>query len=831
MVTECLVTRQEEKTMADFRAALTSGRVLLFDGGMGTQLQARGLPPGEDPQRFCLARPEVLRGIHADYLAAGADIVLTATFGGTRFKLPEGLNGPGGAADFNRTMARVAREAVNAAGRPAFVGGDMGPCGRFVKPLGELDPQELYEAFREQVRGLAEGGADLIVIETQFDLAEARLAVAAVRAECDLPVAVSMTFEDGASLTGTTPEIFAATMRNMGVDVLGLNCGAGPEQMAPLVDRFLACTDTPVMVEPNAGLPELVNGETVFRLRPGPFAEQTARFVERGVGLVGGCCGTTPEHIAALRRAVDGLDAPRPRRAGPCGIALTTRSSLVRIGADQPLRMIGERINPTGKKALQSSLLSGDFSLVLRFADEQIALGAPVLDVNVGAPLVDETAVLPEAVLRLTARVSQPLSLDSSNAEAVAAALPLCPGSCLVNSISGEPGRLDVLGPLCRQWGAPFVLLPLQGRNLPVLAKERIAIIEDLLERAQAMGLPRHLVLVDVLALSVASKAEAGREALETLRWCAAHDLPTVVGLSNISFGLPARELVNATFLSMAMGAGLNACIANPSAVRVREAAAAADVLLGHDEGAQRFVEAYSDWKPGSGSPQSGSAETSEGRGKGRAAGSGEAVLLGDRENITALVEAELAAGADPFGLVRDTLIPAITEVGARYERREYFLPQLLRSAEAMQTAMARLEPLLAVRNQAEQRPVAVLATVEGDIHDIGKNIVGLLMSNHGFEVVDLGKDVKAEAIVAAAARHKASIIGLSALMTTTMVRMEDTVRLVRERNMDVRVMVGGAVVTEAFARSIGADGYSEDAVEAVRLAKRLLSEGRPACN
>ncbi len=811
--------------MNDFRAALASRRPLLLDGGMGTQLQARGLPAGEDPQRFCMARPDVLRGIHADYLAAGADVVLTATFGGTRFKLPKGMNNPEDVRSFNRTMARIAREAADAAGRPVFVGGDMGPCGRFVKPLGDLDPLELYEAYREQARGLAEGGADLIVIETQLDPAETRLAVAAVRAECDLPIAASMTFEGETALTGATPELFAALMRNLDVDLVGLNCGAGPEQMAPLVERFLACTDIPVLVEPNAGLPELLHGETVFRLGPEAFAEQTAAFIERGAVVVGGCCGTTPAHIAALRRVVDGLEVRRRPRTSPAGIALTTRTALVRIGAGQPLRIIGERINPTGKKALQDALRAGDFGPALRLADEQIALGAPVLDVNVGAPLVDETLALPELTLRLSARVSAPLSLDSSNAAAIAAALPICPGSCLVNSVNGDPGRLETLGPLCRQWGAPFVLLPLRGRDLPVTAEARIGIIEALLERALNMGIPRHLMLVDVLALSAASAPGAGREALATLRWCAAHDLPTVIGLSNISFGLPARELVNATFLGMAAGAGLNACIANPSAIRLREVAAASDVLLGLDNGAERFVNGYGGWRSdtvATGTSGAGSV-ASAGAGKARPADLGEAVLHGDRENVVALVDAALEAGADPFALVRDILIPALTEVGDLYERREYFLPQLLRSAETMQAAAARLEPLLRVENRTGERPVIVLATVEGDIHDIGKNIVGLLLGNHGFEVVDLGKDVKAEVIVAEAERRRASLIGLSALMTTTMIRMEDTVRLVRERGLNARVMVGGAVVTEMFARSINADGWSGDAVDAVRLAKRLL--------
>ena len=796
--------------MADFRKALASGKVLVLDGAMGTMLQARGLPAGEHPERFCLDRPDVLRGIHADYISAGADIILTCTFGGSRMKLPAGID----AVSFNREMARIARSAADAAGRPVFVAGDIGPCGQFVRPLGDLEPSELYAALREQVRGLVDGGVDLILIETQFDLAEARIAVAAVRAECDLPVMVSMTFEQGTSLTGTTPEIFAETMQNLGVDALGMNCGAGPEEMAPLMARFLACSSIPVFAEPNAGLPELVDGKTVFRLPPEPFAERTAAFVGMGAALVGGCCGTTPEHVAALRKAVNGIERGCAG-VSPAGIVLTTRTELVRVGGEEPLAIIGERINPTGKKDLQAELLAGEYGIAMRFAAEQTALGAAVIDVNVGAPLADESVLLPALVQRLTGKHATPLSLDSSSVDAIAAALPYCPGSALVNSISGEADRMERLGPLCAQWGAPFILLPLQGRKLPVKAAERIAIIEALLARAETLGIPRRLIMVDVLALSVASKSEAAREGLETIRWCAAHGLPTTMGLSNISFGLPARELINTTFLAMSLGAGLSSCIANPSSFRLREAKAAGDVLLGRDRDAAAFVNGYATWTPGTG----GGTEAAFARAT--ASTVEEAVILGDSDGVLALVEKELEAGADPFELVRGRLIPAITEVGARYERRDYFLPQLLRSAETMQKAFARLKPLLEQNAQDERQSVIVVATVEGDIHDIGKNIVSLMLGNHGFKVVDLGKDIKAEAIVTAAIEHKADIIGLSALMTTTMIRMQDTVELVRERGLGIPVMVGGAVVTPAFAERIGAH-YSSDAVDAVRLAQSL---------
>ena len=808
--------------MNQFSVRLQQSIPLLLDGGLGTQLQARGLPPGEEPERFCLARPEVLKGIHADYIKAGSDIILTGTFGGTHCKLPPQIASQMGVAAFNRQMALVAREAVAEAGREVFVGGDIGPCGHFVKPLGEMDPFDMLAAYKEQARGLDEGGVDFFMVETQFDLAEARIIVAAIREVSSLPVLVSMTFEEGVSLTGTTPEIFAATMSNMGVDAVGLNCGAGPEQMAPLVDRFLACSRIPVLVEPNAGLPELVDGETVFRLPPKPFAERTAEFARRGARLVGGCCGTTPAHIRELRKCLDGLRVEACRPASGTGIVLTTRTELVRIGADSPLCFIGERINPTGKKDLQAELQAGSFSRVLEMASEQVAAGAPILDVNVGAPMVDESALLPSIVCELVGRFNVPLALDSSNMEALARALPWHPGSALINSISGEEGRMERLGPLCRQWGAPFILLPLQGRKLPVRASERIAIIESLLAKAEALGIPRELMLVDVLALAVASKPEAAREGLATLRWCAAQGLPTSIGLSNISFGLPARELINTTFLAMAQGAGLNACIVNPSSVRLNEARSAGNVLMGLDVGASQFVEQYAGWNSG-GVQQTGGG-SSEGQRSAKPKSVYEAIVCGDMDHVVSLVKKELDEGVEPFVLVRDRMIPAITEVGERYGRREYFLPQLLRAAETMQSAFAEVRPLLEASGQNERRPVVILATVEGDIHDIGKNIVGLLLNNHGFKVVDLGKDVKARDIVDAAEQHQAKIIGLSALMTTTMVHMEDTVKLVRERGLDIKVLVGGAVVTAAFAASIGADGYAADAVEAVRIAQQCLA-------
>ena len=491
---------------------------------------------------------------------------------------------------------------------------------------------------------------------------------------------------------------------------------------------------------------------------------------------------------------------------------------MVRIGQDEPFVVIGERINPTGKKELTAELQQGVFTKALDFADQQKAAGARVLDVNVGAHKVDQKKTLPELVSLLTGKYPMPLSLDSSDPEAILRALPWTPASSLINSISGDAGKLELLGPACRDFGAPFILLPMRGVKLPVRASERIAILEQILSDAESMGISRRLIVVDILALAVSSKPEGAIECLKLAVWCRENGLATTIGLSNISFGLPARELVNSTFLAMAAGAGLTSAIANPSSVRIREAVAAAQVLLCQDDHAENFIAGYSEWKSSTGAAlQAKSAE------KAASKNPYEAVLFGDKEHVAALLDRELAAGKAPFDLVNESLIPAITEVGSRYEKKIYFLPQLIRSAETMQAGFAHLKPFMK-QDASVKRPVIIMATVQGDVHDIGKNIVCLLLGNHGFDVVDAGKDVPAEKIVEMAIEHHARLIGLSALMTTTMVRMEDTIQLVKEKNLPIKVMVGGAAVTKAFADSIGADAYCVDAVAAVEAAKRLTA-------
>ena len=799
--------------MDRFRQRLQLPRPVLFDGGMGSLLQRRGLKPGQSPELFGLECPHVVAAIHAEYAASGAEVITTNTFGANRFK----LHGGPAAREVNARLAALARATV---GDGVFVAGSVGPTGTMIAPLGPTPFRDVVAAFREQIQGLVQGGVDLILAETHFDLAEARAVVVAAREVTDLPVAVSMTFEDGVSLTGTSPEVFAHTMNAMAVDLVGSNCSAGPEALVDIGRRLVAVSAAPVLIEPNAGLPELVSGETVFRLPPGPFAQSLAQLVDVGVLCLGGCCGTTPEHIHALGQLVQGrtLDLPRvaPR------LAVTSRSQAVILGVDAPCCIIGERINPTGKTDLAEELAAGGTSRAMVLAEEQIRDGARILDVNVGAPMVDETVMLPAVVDALTSRFGIPLCLDSSNPEALRLALDRYPASPLINSISGEPGRMEALGPLCRDFGSPCILLPIEGRKLPLEAAARIAIIERLVDQALALGIPKHLLLVDALALTVSSKPQAARACLEVIRHCHGLGLPCILGLSNISFGLPARELLNSVFFSMALGAGLASCIANPSSSRLQEVLAAGEALLGRDPQAGAFISRFSHWQPGSAGGGGGEILPS-GSGDKDLTPVGEAIVAGRKDAIVGLLQARLQEGVSAHAVVHEEMIPAIMRVGEKYERKEYFLPQLLISAETMQKGFASLQHLLEQDNVVQTKGIIVMATVEGDIHDIGKNIVCLMLRNHGYTVIDLGKDVPAQNIVEAAEKHKTHIIGLSALMTTTMVRMEDTIQLVRKKNLSLKVMVGGAVVTQSFADQIGADGYSPDAVAAVRLADSLM--------
>ncbi len=796
----------------DFLRLINNDQIIIFDGGMGALLQSRGLKPGESPEVFGIRHPDTISAVHEEYISSGAQVITTNTFGGSRYKLgPE--TDP---LEFNRKMAKIARRT---AGDKVCIAGSVGPTGRMLFPLGDIDFSGMIQAFKEQITGLVRGGVDVILGETLFDLAEARAVVIAAREVCSLPVAVSMTFEQGQSLTGSTPRVFLDTMQNLGIDAVAINCSSGPDDFIPLVESMLPVLETPLLIQPNAGLPVLEKGRTVFRVSPDEFADKLVPFLKMGVKLMGGCCGTTPDHIRVLRAATRDYKYQRPKPKDKTCLVLTSRSRSVSLGFNRKPVLVGERINPTGKKELTSQLQGFEFTRALELAEEQIQQGADVLDVNVGAPMVDEEKLLPALTRELVSRFDFPLCIDSSSPEAIQKTLLEYPGSPLVNSISGEQDKMDILGPLCRDFGAPFILLPLKGKKLPATSAERINIIEELLEKAGDLKIPRRLIIVDVLALTLSSSSRAGLDCLDVIRCCREKwGLSTILGLSNISFGLPARELINSTFLSMCLAEGMSALIANPGSSRIRESLAASSVILGHDRMAGDFIRDYSGWKPSG--PFTGSAGTTP---EIFASSIQEAVLKGKKEVIVSLLERAINNGRDPFEIVNQEMIPAINIVGEKYEKREYFLPQLILSAETMKKGFEYLKPLLK-KDEDEPGPTVVMATVEGDIHDIGKNIVCLMLKNHGFNVVDMGKDVPANKIVDTAKKHKAKVIGLSALMTTTMVKMEETINLIKKNNLPCRVMVGGAVVTPAYAEKIKADGFAEDAVSAVRIAGKLVA-------
>ncbi|MBN1615419.1 MAG: homocysteine S-methyltransferase family protein [Deltaproteobacteria bacterium] len=792
-------------------------RVLILDGAMGTELHRRGMPAGACPELWCLENPAVAAEIHGAYRQAGADIVYTFTFGANRPKLEQfGLRN---VESVNRDLALLAR---HASGDRSLIAGDIGSTGRFVEPFGDLDFDEAVGLFKEQVRGLLAGGVDLFVIETMMDIQEARAALLAVREITDRFVIVTMTYErDGRTLNGTDPLAALVTLQSLGADAVGCNCSVGPETMVDWIAAMKPFATVPLVAKPNAGLPRLFGSETVFDMNAETFASFGRPFVEAGVNLLGGCCGTAPDHIAALKRTLTGARSSPPRQKSLA--ALSSASDALFLDRDKPLLVVGERINPTGKKELQAALKEGKFAPVRQLAKDQERQGADLLDVNAGMPGIDEAATLRQIVLSLATVTRLPLVIDSARVEAVEAALRIYPGRALVNSISGEREKLEKLVPLAAKYGAMFILLPLRDGEIPQKAAERRTVIKEVIERAKAFGFTRNDIVVDGLVMTVAASPEAAVETLKTVAWCNDRlKCRTVLGLSNVSFGMPERKWINAAFLAMAQAGGLTLAIANPGSGEVMHLKMAGDVLTAKDPKAARYIAHFLESTPGKKAAALPSALSPLEK-------VAEAVLEGERETIVESVETALAAGADPARLVEETLIPAIVKVGALYERGVYFLPQLIAGAEAMQKALEHLEPLLLKGGlAADKRGVIVLATVKGDIHDIGKNIVALILRNHGYRIVDLGKDVAAPAVVEAARHHRADVVGLSALMTTTMVKMKEVIDLARREGLACPFILGGAVVTPAYAESLGA-AYAKDGVEAVGILDSLLRRDRAA--
>lgn len=784
-------------------------KILILDGATGTELQKAGMPAGVCPEIWCLENPQTVLGVHAAYCDAGADIIYTVSFGANRCKLAQ--YGAYDAAAVNSGLAEIAREA---AGRQCLVAGDIGPTGRFVEPFGDLAFEDAVNAFKEQARGLIEGGVDLFAIETMMDIQETRAALIAVKEVSDLFTIVTMTFErDGNTLNGTDPVSALVTLQSLGADAVGCNCSAGPKEMLELIRAMRPCAKVPLVAKPNAGLPRLERDRTVFDMDPQTFAGFGKEFAAAGVCLIGGCCGTGPDHIRELAGALKGGRPLKPARKSISAISSARKTVIMEKG--KPLVVVGERINPTGKKLLREALERGlpDMSLIREMAKDQERQGAGLLDVNVGTHGIDEPATMRKVINFLATITDLPLAVDSPKVETIETALRLYPGRMLINSISGEKDKVERLLPLAAKYGAMFILLPLTEGEVPETATRRKEIIRDVFSKAAPLGFTKDDFVVDGLVMTVASNPHAARETLSLVEWCSSSfGTKTIIGLSNVSFGLPARHWANASFLAMAIDRGLTMAIANPSSPELMDVKAAADLLAGRDWGAKTYISRFS---------QAAGPEKKEQPVLSPRELVGRAVLEGDRDRIRAFLDQAVAAGESPFSLVQETMVPAITRVGELFEKREYFLPQLIAGAETMKIGVDYIEPLLAERAAVPDAGTVMIATVEGDIHDIGKNIVTLLLKNHGFRVIDLGKDVPAARILEQAEKEKPGVIGLSALMTTTMVRMKEVIELARKNGLKTAFILGGAVVTRSFAESIGAE-YARDGVEAVKVIGRL---------
>ncbi len=804
---------------------LLEQKIFVMDGATGTNLQGAGMPVGVCPEKWILEHREVLLRLQMDYINAGSNIIYAPTFGGNRIKLEEyGLEQS--LVSINRELVALSKEAVARTGYRAYVAGNLTMTGRQLAPIGKMTLEELIDVYKEQIACLAEAGVDLLVIETMMSLAEARAALIAAKETCELPVIVSMTYnEDGRTLFGSTPEACVAVLQSLGADVIGINCSTGPEEMIPLVERMKRYANVPILAKPNAGMPELKDGKTLYAMTPEEFAGYGQRLAAAGAGLIGGCCGTTPAHIAELARTVHLMEVPEVTREKKR--LLASERELKEIDIDGAFLVVGERINPTGKKKLQQELREGKLDLVLQYAEEQEACGASVLDINVGMNGIDEDAMMQKVIAEVAGTVSLPLCIDSSYVNVIEHALRNYPGRALINSISLEKEKFERLLPIARRYGAMFILLPLSDEGLPKSLEEKKQIIQTIYDEALRQGFAKEDIVVDGLVATVGANKNAALETLQTISYCKEElGLATICGLSNISFGLPERGFVNTAFLTMAIAKGLTMAIANPSQTLLMNAAFASDLLINKEGADVRYIENV---KPVTTAAESvrarrGTEPLIEEKSGGAHSRLYENVLKGNKRTMVEDVKSFLEQGGNPSSVIEEHLIPAINQVGLLFDQKKYFLPQLISSAEAMELAIREVEPLLPKAEGGREMPVIVMATVEGDIHDIGKNLVVLMLKNYGYRVIDLGKDVPKERIVETAIQEKASVIGLSALMTTTMMRMKDVVEYAKERKVSAKIIIGGAVITQSFADEIGADGYSRDAAGACRLVEKLLA-------
>lgn len=808
--------------------ALIKEKPLFLDGATGSNLQKKGMSAGVCPEKWILEHRDIMIELQRQFVDAGSNIVYAPTFTANRIKLAEY-----GLADdiekMNRELVVLSKEAV---GDRAYVAGDLTMTGEQLAPMGKLSFEELIEVYKEQIRYLADAGVDILVIETMMSLQETRAAVIAAREVCDLAVMATLTFEtDGRTLFGTDAVTAAVVLESLGVAAVGTNCSTGPDQMVETVRAMAQATSIPIIAKPNAGLPALdAKGNTVYDMDAETFGNGMRDLIRAGASIIGGCCGTDPDYIRAAKDAVAGI--PLLHHEKPKLRYLTSERKTVAFGLNDPFLVVGERINPTGKKKLQAALKEGSMELVASFAEEQEACGAAILDVNMGMSGIDEKAMMQKAIETVTAATSLPLSLDSSHVEVLEAALRIYPGRALVNSVSGESEKLEKLLPIVKKYGAMLILLPLSDAGLPKDLTEKIEIIETIEKKAYGLGFTKEDIVVDGLVATVGANKKAALETLETIRYCKGKGLATICGLSNISFGLPERSFVNTAFLTMAIMEGLTMAIANPSQELLMSCAFASDLLLNKEAADVRYIELMDAVRvkreaAGESAPKETGIRLNAPVKEQEALSSRDKlyrdVLKGNREGIKTDTQKALDEGNGAKALLDEVLLPAINEVGELFDKGKYFLPQLIASAEAMKTGIEYMEPLLLQANTDQEMPTVVIATVEGDIHDIGKNLVALMLKNYGLHVIDLGKDVPKETIIAEAKKHNAQVIALSALMTTTMQQMRHVIAYAKQQQVNAKIIVGGAVITQEYADEIGADGYSEDAAEAVKLTKRLL--------
>lgn len=810
-------------TKKDFYV-LCNKQYIYLDGATGSNLQEEGLAAGQCPETWILEHPDALIRLQKAYVDAGTNILYAPTFTANRIKLAEyGIEDR--LDEINHKLVALSKEA---AGDKAFVAGDLTMTGQQLAPIGTLDFEELVDIYKEQISSLADAGVDLLVVETMMSLQEARAALIAAKETCELPVMVTLTFEsDGKTLFGTDPATAMVVLQSLGAVAVGVNCSTGPQEMAEVVKTMKEVAQVPVIAKPNAGLPSLgTDGKTIYNMEPEQFGEQMKILAEAGATIMGGCCGTTPLHIERLVKETKSLYETYKDKAGEksgCRHLASERQTLS-FGLDDKFILIGERINPTGKKKFQELIRNGDHSMIEEFVAQQEAAGAQVLDINMGMSGIDEKETLLQVMEEVSRLTTLPLCIDSSYVEVQESALRRYPGRALINSISYEKEKFEHLLPLAKKYGAMFILLPLSDEGLPKSLDEKKEIIHKILDRALELGMKKEDIIVDGLVTTVGANPNAALETLETIRYCKQLGLATVCGLSNISFGLPERGYINATFLTMAIANGLTMAIANPNQELLVSSMLASDLLLAKEGADLRYINTMNARKEAQASTQgtitSADIKPEELTPQEKVY---QAVMKGNKKQIIALTKNCLEGGVSPKVLLDDTLLKAINDVGDLFDKGKYFLPQLIAGAETMKMAVEYIEPMLLENKDASQKATIILATVEGDIHDIGKNLVVLMLKNYGFRVIDLGKDASKELIVETAIAEHADIIGLSALMTTTMQQMKVVIDYARHNSVNAKFMVGGAVITQEYADEIGAEGYAKDAAEAVKVCMKLL--------